>query len=39
MGGNDSAATEEDKTNPFNKGNMIFPQSIDDLLEELRQKL
>jgi hypothetical protein len=39
MGGNDGAATKEDKTNPFNKGDMIFPQSIDDLPDELRQKL
>jgi hypothetical protein len=38
MGGND-AATEEDKTNPLNKGNMLFPTSIDELPDELRQKL
>jgi hypothetical protein len=38
MGGN-GAATEEDKTNPQNKGNMLFPTSIDELPDELRQKL
>jgi hypothetical protein len=38
MGGN-GAATEEDKTNPLNKGNMLFPTSIDGLPDELRQKL
>jgi hypothetical protein len=38
MRGN-GAATEEDKTNPLNKGNMLFPTSIDELPDELRQKL
>jgi hypothetical protein len=38
MGGN-GAAIEEDKMNPLNKGNMLFPTSIDELPDELRQKL
>jgi hypothetical protein len=38
MGGN-GAATKEDKTNPLNKGNMLFPTSIDELPDELRQNL
>ena len=37
MGGNDGAATDKgDKTSPFNEANMIFPQSMDELLDELR---
>jgi hypothetical protein len=35
MGGN-GAAMEEDKTNPLNKGNMLFPTSVDELPDELR---
>ena len=40
MGGNDGAATDKgDKTRPFNESNMIFPQNIDKLSDELRQML
>ena len=40
MGGNDGAATDMgNKTNPFNEANMIFPQSMDELPDELCQKL
>jgi hypothetical protein len=39
MGGNDGANTEEDKTNPFNKGNMLFPTYMDNLPHELHQKI
>ena len=40
MGGNDGAATDKgDKTSPFNEANMIFPQNMDELPDELRQKL
>jgi Fe-S cluster biosynthesis and repair protein YggX len=40
MGGNDGAASNKgDKTNPFNEGNMMFPTSMDELPDELRQKL
>jgi hypothetical protein len=37
--GCNGAAIEEDKMNPLNKGNMLFPTSIDELPDELRQKL
>ena len=40
MGGNDGAATDKgNKTSPFNEANMIFPQSMDELPDELCQKL
>ena len=40
MGGDDGATTDKgDKTSPFNEANMIFPQSMDELPDELRQKL
>ena len=40
MGGNDGAATDKgDKTSPFNEANMIFPQNMDELPDELRQML
>ena len=40
MGGKDGATTDnDDKTSPFNEANMIFPQSMDELLDELCQKL
>jgi len=40
MGGNDGATTDKgDKTSPLNEANMIFPQSMDELPDELRQKL
>jgi len=36
MEGNDGAASDKgDKTNPFNKGNMVLPQSMDELPDEL----
>ena len=37
MGGNDGAAINKgDMTSPFNKANMIFPQNMDELPDELR---
>jgi hypothetical protein len=39
MGGNDGNTSEEDKMNPFNNGNILFPQSIEELPDELRQNL
>ena len=37
MGGDDGATTDKgDKTSPFNEANMIFPQNMDELLDELR---
>ena len=40
MGGNDGAAADVgNKTSHFNEANMIFPQNIDKLLDELCQKL
>ena len=36
----DGAATDKgDKTSPFNEANMIFPQNMDKLPDELREKL
>jgi hypothetical protein len=40
MGDNDGVATDNgNKTNPFNEANMLFPMSMDELPDELRQKL
>jgi len=40
MRGNNGATTDKgDKTNPFNETNMVFPQSMDELPDELLQKL
>jgi hypothetical protein len=40
MRGNNGATTDKgDKTSPFYEANIMFPQSIDELLSELRQKL
>jgi hypothetical protein len=40
MGDNDDVATDNgDKMNPFNEANMLFPTSMDELLDELRQEL
>ena len=40
MGGNDGVVTDKgDETSPFNEANMIFPQSMDELPDELCQKL
>jgi len=40
MGGNDGGTTDKgDKMSPFNEANMIFPQSMDELPDELHQKL